>query len=195
MLPPMTRPAPMAALLVVLCAALALWMPARAHAGDRAFYLAVVEAPRPGGAASPPGVMDAFVAALLECGETPLAACRAAHRQGSDSDTDGGVVLFDLPAGLALRDVLASATGQPAAGRAVRTALDATSIDAVVVVEHSTTGGAITVTAVWRTGRRVTRTTHVFQRANATPGHPVTPARFAALVPRLKRALSRYFVP
>src|SRR3990172_7777081 len=106
MLSPMTRPHSMAAL-VLLGVAIASWMPARAHAGARAFYL---------------GVVGAFVSALPECGETPLAACRAAHRQGSSFDTVGGVVLFELPAGLALRDVLGAVGGQPAAGPARRPA-------------------------------------------------------------------------
>lgn len=181
--------------LVLVGAALAAWLPARAHAGDRAFYVAVVDAPRPDGAPSPGGVMEAFVSAMLDCGATALPACRAAHREGSDLDTGGNFVVFDLPAQLALRDVLAAARGRPAAARTVRTGLGATDIDAIVVLEHPPTGGAVTVTVVWRDGRRVTRTTDVWQRPNAAPGIGLMPAHFGPLITRLRRALSRRFVP
>ena len=178
-----------------MASALAASLPAGGRAGDRAFYLVIVDAPRPGGAPSPPGVVEAFTSALLDCREAPLDACRAARRAGSSLDSDGGVVLYDLPAGLALRDVLQAAQGRPAAARAVRAGLGDTAIDAVVVLEHPPSGGAVTVTVVWRDGRRVTRTTHVWQRSNSTPGQALSPARFAPLIARLKRALSRYFVP
>jgi hypothetical protein len=139
-----------------------------AHAGDRAFYLALIDvSPNP---AEIDVRRDLVWSALLGCnaGET-LTVCRARHLPGAGEDTNGQVVLHPVPEAATAEVIRNALRGGLPARSALRAAYtDAGSWPDGIIV-YSGDARAVTFSVLTPDGRRHARVRSVVPAAGPTP--------------------------
>lgn len=166
---------------------LMLW-PGLASAGSRAYYVAFFAEPAAEGTSWPAGVEDALVAALLRCGEEPVAECRRTHTVETVSlDEDGNVLLVRIP-DLDAATAGAAARGRPTERRAVAAAAESTAVDGIVVARVDARG-RVTLDVLDGRGRRMGRAT-----GRVVDG-AIPERTLQTMMRRVMQPIARRFVP
>jgi len=168
----------------LITVALVILFTSPALAGDRAFYLVIVDATHDESTSN----ADAILSALLDCNETPIAECRSAH---SPDRAPGGwdtVTLYSLPTAIS-EEMIANATTSSRARRALHAALleAAFWMDGYLVLQRS--GRQLSLTVLSGEGRPLGRA-----RARLR-GNALSPRDASRLVRAAMRPIRANFSP